>query len=393
MRSRILPFLYAILMLFLGTQYAYSQSGAFETNAFASPSANAIIGNANVTFELNILNAIITDSLDYVDVFVFPQGDTLSAAALTQLGTPGTLNQLATNEQFLVQGNDINVALGGYDPGNYYTIQVDAYTDDDGVGGGATTLEETAYIDIYVDVNAPTISAYGLDNYSVNNEPRIGGDTLRFNLQDDFLEVSNDDFVIDLAIFENGSTDTTYQISGTIATLITDGVLIDTTKNDSLDYDFTFLLDITEYVPSSSVSVDIDVEVTDGANNNSLASQTVIINDNTPPAVQLLTIDGAAPNFDVVPNANTGVNTLIYDVRDTYLSEDSLRDDYNFDLTLFGDLFSGTIEEHEDAGRLTVQGDTLFIFNVNLKPYTQSNGTLPWRLRMLPETAGLIPTT
>lgn len=376
MRSRILPFLYAILMLFLGTQYAYSQSGAFETNAFASPSANAIIGNANVTFELNILNAIITDSLDYVDVFVFPQGDTLSAAALTQLGTPGTLNQLATNEQFLVQGNDINVALGGYDPGNYYTIQVDAYTDDDGVGGGATTLEETAYIDIYVDVNAPTISAYGLDNYSVNNEPRIGGDTLRFNLQDDFLEVSNDDFVIDLAIFENGSTDTTYQISGTIATLITDGVLIDTTKNDSLDYDFTFLLDITEYVPSSSVSVDIDVEVTDGANNNSLASQTVIINDNTPPAVQLLTIDGAAPNFDVVPNANTGVNTLIYDVRDTYLSEDSLRDDYNFDLTLFGDLFSGTIEEHEDAGRLTVQGDTLFIFNVNLKPYTQSNGNI-----------------
>jgi len=363
-------------MLFLGTQYAYSQDGVFEANPFATPTANTVIGNANVTFELNVVNAVIADSLDYIDVFVFPQGDTLSAATLTQLGTPGTLNELATNESFLIQGNDINVALGGYDAGNYYTIQVDGYTDDDGTPGGATTLIESEYIDIYVDVNAPTIAAYGLDNYSVDAEPRIGGDTLRFNLQDDFLDLSNDDFIIDLAIFQNGTTDTTYQINGTIAALLTDGVLIDTTRNDSLDYDFTFLVDLTEYVPSSLVNVDIDVDVTDATNNTSVASQTITVNDNTAPTVELLTIDGADPTADVIPNANTGTNTLIYDVRDTYLSEDSLREDYIFDLTLFGTSLSGTIPEHEAAGRLTVVGDTSFVFNINLKPNTQSNGNI-----------------
>lgn len=376
MRSRFIPFLYAIVILILGSGSAFSQDGAFDTTPFALPSPNAVIGNANVTFELNILNAVVTDSLDYIDVFVFPQGDTLSAAALDQLGTPGTLNELATNEQFQILGNDINVALAGYDPGNYYTIQVDAYTDDDGVGGGAVTLIETEYIDIYVDVNAPALTAYGLDNYSVDNEPRIGGDTLRVNIQDDFIDVSNDDFVLDLAVFENGTTDTTFHLNGSITDFFNNGALIDTTRNDSLDYDFTFLVDLTEYVPQSAINVDIDLDVTDGAGNNSAQSQTILVNDNTAPTVQLLTIDGAAPTADVVPNANTGINTLIYDVRDTYLSSDSLRDDYVLDLTIFGNLFSGTIAEHEAADRLTVQGDTTFIFKVNLKPHTQSNGNI-----------------
>ncbi len=376
MRSRFLPFLYAIIMLFLGTQYAYSQDGVF-TSSFTAPSADIILGptGSDVTFSYSLDPA--ADSLDYIEVRVFEQGgDTLTSVLIKTLGSPNVAPlESDVPSSFLLNGDEIEGVLT--DPSNYYTVELIAYTDDDNTsGGGDQTANGQIYIDVYVDTNAPTLAGYGLDNYSVNNEPRIGGDTLRVNIQDDFIDLSNDDFELDLAIFENGTTDTTFHLNGTIAEFLTDGTLSDTTRNDSLDYDFTFLIDLTEYVPQSAVNVDIDLDVTDGAGNTSVQSQTILVNDNTAPTVQLLTIDGAAPTADVVPNANTGVNTLIYDVRDTYLSSDSLRDDYNFDLTLFGDLFSGTIEEHEDAGRLTVQGDTLFIFNVNLKPYTQSNGNI-----------------
>ncbi|WP_421774744.1 T9SS type A sorting domain-containing protein [Gracilimonas sp.] len=381
MRSRFLPFLYAIFIFILGSGTVFAQDGVF-TDTFITPASNTVIGTSNITFELEIDPNVLTDSLDYIEIDVFAQGDTANFVQLLQIGTAGNsgVQEIDADESFVQSGTNIVTTYEGTfapNASNYYTIRARGYTDDDGAGAGtAVSLNGEVYVDVYVDINAPTLSAYGLDNYSVDNEPRIGGDTLRVNIVDDFIDVSNDDFELDLAIFENGTTDTTFHLDGSITDFFNDGVLIDTTRNDSLDYDFTFLVDLTEYVPQSAINVDIDLDVTDGAGNTSVQSQTVLVNDNTAPTVQLLTIDGAAPTADVVPNANTGVNTLIYDVRDTYLSSDSLRDDYNFDLTLFGDLFSGTIEEHEDAGRLTVQGDTLFIFNVNLKPYTQSNGNI-----------------
>tara|TARA_R100000388_G_scaffold54172_1_gene40150 strand:- start:48000 stop:53663 length:5664 start_codon:yes stop_codon:yes gene_type:complete len=365
-------------MLFLGTQYAYSQDGVFD-DTFVAPDSAQILGTNTSVFQFDIDPSVLTDSLDYIEVDVFAQGDTLNFVQIYQKGTDADgafTPAFASDESFSTTGLAIeNTYEGTFAPNtsNFYTIRARAYVDDDNDPNNASVLNGEIYVDVYIDDDNPVAASTQLINY-VSNEPRIGGDTLSVQIQDDFIDYSNDDFEIELSVFDG--LDTTFTASGSITDHFNSGALIDTTRNDSLDYTFIFLVDFTEYVPDSPTNPTIDVDITDGAGNETETQLTPLVNDNTAPTVELLTIDGADPTEDVIPNANTGTNTLIYDVRDTYLSADSLRDDYNFDLTLFGESFSGTIEEHEDAGRLTVVGDTSFVFNVNLKPNTQSNGNI-----------------
>ncbi len=384
MRSRILPFLIGIFMLFLGTQSAFSQSGVFDTS-FTSPSADTVLGTSDAEFAFSILPDAITDSLDYIIIHAYPQSNPADSAELVTLGTVGPLTDFANSDtSVFINGDDIETS-GLTVPGdNYYTIRARAYTDTTNDGSGGRVLNGEITLNVYVDNDAPTVT-FQSTSFS-GGEPLIAGDTVEFRINDDFLHFSNDDFDLQLDIYSN-SNDTTYTLDGSISELLTDGTLIDTTKIDSLTYDFRFLVDLTRYIPNDTLAGQSNVEsdqnialqVTDGAENvTSEVHDPALIIDFTAPDITFDNVDGEDPNEDVIPNSNTGINTLGFIVEDTYLESSLLDTLYNFELvigdtTSTGVSYSGSYQDHVDAGRLVVS-DSLYTFSVNLKPYTQTTG-------------------
>ncbi len=356
MELKRLP-LYGMLFLFLsvlGSSTILAQN-VFVQDTFTSPDSGVVIGTANETFTVTVVTGDIPD-IDYIEVYVYPYGAPGSATLLTTLGADDASGGDFAgfpNQTFTASGTDLIAAVA---PGadSLYTIQALAFDVAD-VQTGET------YTHVYADVDAPIVNFLSINGGAAGSyEPIIGGDTLIYSVDENYLFIDPDSVQFDFTV-------DTISVSGTRSELLTNGILTDVTGNE-----YTFVVDLTHLVPSSPSPQSATLTVTDAGEGTDDATAAITINDNTAPTVDLLSIDGVSPTNDVIPNSISGYNTFVFDVRDTYLSSSVLDTLYNLDLQVDTENFTGTIPELESDGMLTVVGDTAFIFTVNVKPHSQS---------------------
>ncbi len=357
MESKRIPF-YGMLFLFLfvlGSNSILAQN-VFVQDTFTSPDSGFVVGTANETFTVTVVTGDIPD-IDYIEVYVYPYGAPGSATLLTTLGANDATGGDFTgfpNQTFTASGTDLIAAVA---PGadSLYTIQALAFDIAD-VQTGET------YTHVYADVDAPVVNFLTINGGAPGSyEPIIGGDTLIYTVDENYLFIDPDSVQFNFTV-------DTVSVSGTRSELLTDGILTDVTGNE-----YTFVVDLTYLVPSSASPETATLTVTDAGGGTDNASAAITIDDNTAPTVDLLSIDGASPTDNVVPNSISGYNTFVFDVRDTYLSSSVLDTLYNIDLQVDTENFTGTIPELESDGMLTVVGDTAFIFTINVKPHSQSS--------------------
>jgi hypothetical protein len=263
-------------MLFLGTQSTFSQDAVFEDD-FVRPVADSIFSvtnsNDNVIFELpSLVDAVQTgDSLDYIQLSVYAEGDKANAVNFTT--TVGTAEDFTDNpgdnEIFITSRDAIRTLLGANVPpefNEYYTIRAIAYTDDDGVEGGAVTADDSLFVNFYFDTEDPEVTLLSIDgvsdnlnNLTVTPNSLTGQNVAVWEVKDGLIASDRDsvysfELTYGLNISGTPSVDDTTLYTGTIQQHKDAGRL--TEVNDTT---FSFNLDLTDYEDTEDVTIKLTV--------------------------------------------------------------------------------------------------------------------------------------